>query len=74
MDQFIPDLRDETVQTAVKNLLIYSFTIISVPLGSMFLLKKFFFEGNFLIIREKDCAYAACLNVAITWIVPHAQP
>lgn len=45
MDQFIPNLRDETVQSAVKGLLIYSLTIISVPLGSMFFLKKFFFEG-----------------------------
>ncbi|VDN04736.1 unnamed protein product [Thelazia callipaeda] len=47
MDQFIPNLRDETVQTAVKNLLTYSLTIIVVPLGSMFILKKFFFEGQF---------------------------
>ncbi|VDN32340.1 unnamed protein product [Gongylonema pulchrum] len=45
MEEFIPNLRDETVQTAVKNLLVYSLTIIALPLGSMFLLKKFFFEG-----------------------------
>uniref|UniRef100_A0A8R1Y895 MYND-type domain-containing protein n=1 Tax=Onchocerca volvulus TaxID=6282 RepID=A0A8R1Y895_ONCVO len=55
MDQFIPNLRDETVQTAVKNLITYSLTIIVVPLGSMFFLKKFFFEGkNEQILCMKD--------------------
>lgn len=49
MDQFIPNLRDETVQTAVKNLLTYSLTIIVIPLGSMFFLKKFFFEGKIFV-------------------------
>ncbi|MCP9259148.1 Programmed cell death protein 2 [Dirofilaria immitis] len=35
MDQFIPNFHDETVQTAVKNLITYSLTIIIIPLGSI---------------------------------------
>ncbi|WKX99424.1 hypothetical protein Q1695_014368 [Nippostrongylus brasiliensis] len=47
MDELIPNLRDERVQGAVKNLLVYSIVILLVPLGSMFLLKRFMFEVLF---------------------------
>lgn len=46
MEELIPNLRDERVQGAVKSLLIYSLTIIAVPLGSMFFVKYYLFEGN----------------------------
>ncbi|KAK5977805.1 MYND-type domain-containing protein, partial [Trichostrongylus colubriformis] len=60
MDDLIPNLRDERVQGAVKNLLVYSIVILLVPLGSMFLLKRFMFEdtpvylgfGNYLEIDD----------------------
>ena len=46
MEELIPNLRDRQVQGAVKNLVIYSLTIIAVPLASMFILKAFFFQGS----------------------------
>lgn len=47
--ELIPNLRDRQVQGAVKNLIVYSLTIIAVPLASMFLLKKHFFQGTALL-------------------------
>ncbi|EYC31793.1 hypothetical protein Y032_0003g1241 [Ancylostoma ceylanicum] len=46
MDELIPNLRDERVQGAVKSLLVYSIVILLVPLGSMFFLKRYLFEGE----------------------------
>ena len=45
MDEVIPNLRDPLVQNRVKSLFTYSFLILLVPLGSMFLLKSALFEG-----------------------------
>lgn len=47
MNEIVDIFKDKNVQSAVKSLFIYSFTILFVPLGSMFFLKKFFFEGLF---------------------------
>lgn len=38
--------RDPGVKKAVKNLMVYSLTVLLVPLASMFFLKTYFFEGN----------------------------
>ncbi|KHN81238.1 Vacuolar ATPase assembly integral membrane protein VMA21 [Toxocara canis] len=65
MDQFVPNLRDESVQTAVKNLLIYSLTIISVPLGSMFFLKKYLFEDYFGFDDATSALYAGGVAASI---------
>jgi hypothetical protein len=46
MNDVIENLRDKSVQVAVKNLMIYSLTILAVPLGTMFGLKALFFEGD----------------------------
>lgn len=46
LKEMVDVFKDKKVQSAVKNLFIYSFTILLVPLGSMFLFKTFFFEGS----------------------------
>lgn len=46
MEELIPNLRDQKVQGAVRNLIVYSLVILLVPLGSMFLLKAVLFEGS----------------------------
>ncbi|VDP15317.1 unnamed protein product [Onchocerca flexuosa] len=69
MDQFIPNLRDKTVQTAVKNLITYSLTIIVVPLGSMFFLKKFFFEALLGYDNQKSILYSAILAIILVHIL-----
>ncbi|EJW89072.1 vacuolar ATPase assembly integral membrane protein VMA21 [Wuchereria bancrofti] len=69
MDQFIPNLRDKTVQTAVKNLLTYSLTIIVVPLGSMFFLKKFVFEALLGYDNQESILYSAILAVVLVHIL-----
>lgn len=68
MDNIIENLRDKSVQTSIKNLMVYRFvlnlanvrylfvfsiTILIVPLASMFLLKMFLFEGRFLRFNSK---------------------
>ncbi|CAJ0598758.1 unnamed protein product [Cylicocyclus nassatus] len=62
MDDLIPNLRDERVQGAVKSLLVYSLVILLVPLGSMFILKQYFFEDlpvclGFALPLELDNLY-----------------
>ncbi|KHN81248.1 Vacuolar ATPase assembly integral membrane protein VMA21 [Toxocara canis] len=69
MDQFVPNLRDESVQTAVKNLLIYSLTIISVPLGSMFFLKKYLFEVILGYNNQDSILYSAIIAVVLVHVV-----
>lgn len=49
MDDVISNFRDPNVKAAVKSLMVYSLTILAVPLGSMFFLKHFLFEGAFFI-------------------------
>jgi hypothetical protein len=48
MDEIIPNLRDPDVQNRMKSLFTYSFMILLIPIGSMFLLKSFIFEGLIL--------------------------
>ena len=47
MDDVIQNLRDKSVQVAVKNLFVYSLTILVIPLASMFFLKIALFEREF---------------------------
>lgn len=67
MDELIPNLREERVRGAVKSLLIYSMLVILVPLGSMFLLKAFFFEGIFHCF----ISFCACLACCPSIPYPH---
>lgn len=47
MEDIIPVFKDKNVHDAIKNLLAYSVVILLIPLGSMFLLKVYIFEGLF---------------------------
>lgn len=44
MEQFVPNIRDPPVNSAIKRLLTYSLCIIFVPLASMFVARYYFFE------------------------------
>ncbi|KRX60096.1 Programmed cell death protein 2 [Trichinella sp. T9] len=44
MKEFIPNFADQQVRTTLKKLVIFSLSIIVLPLGSMFFSKRFIFE------------------------------
>ncbi|KAI6220595.1 hypothetical protein M3Y99_01605300 [Aphelenchoides fujianensis] len=67
MDDVITNLKDKAVQSAVKNLLVYSLTILLVPLGSMFLLKSFVFEG----VLGYESSQAMMISAVIAVILVH---
>ncbi|VDO23754.1 unnamed protein product [Haemonchus placei] len=69
MDDLIPNLRDERVQGAVKNLLVYSIVILLVPLGSMFFLKRFLFEVLFGYSSDDALTYSAVIAVILVHVV-----
>uniref|UniRef100_A0A0N5AF20 Vacuolar ATPase assembly integral membrane protein vma21 n=1 Tax=Syphacia muris TaxID=451379 RepID=A0A0N5AF20_9BILA len=69
MDQFIPNFRDRAVQSAVWHLVIYSLTILAVPLGSMFLLKKYFFENFLGYNNQSSIFYSAIVAVILVHFV-----
>ncbi|KJH42873.1 VMA21-like domain protein [Dictyocaulus viviparus] len=69
MDDLIPNLRDERVQGAVKNLLVYSIVILLVPLGSMFLLKQFLFEDIFGYTSDDALTFSAVIAVILVHVV-----
>ncbi|VDP45718.1 unnamed protein product [Heligmosomoides polygyrus] len=69
MDELIPNLRDERVQGAVKNLLAYSIVILLVPLGSMFLLKRFMFEDLLGYSADEALTYSAVVAVVLVHVV-----
>lgn len=69
MDELIPNLRDERVQGAVKNLLVYSIVILLVPLGSMFVLKRYMFEDLFGYTPDEALTYSAVVAVVLVHIV-----
>uniref|UniRef100_A0A1I7XVG0 Vacuolar ATPase assembly integral membrane protein vma21 n=1 Tax=Steinernema glaseri TaxID=37863 RepID=A0A1I7XVG0_9BILA len=69
MEELIPNFRDRSTQKAVKNLLTYSLVIILVPLGSMFLLKKYLFEDLMGYGHQDAMLYAAIIAVILVHVV-----
>uniref|UniRef100_A0A914BVF6 Vacuolar ATPase assembly integral membrane protein VMA21 homolog n=1 Tax=Acrobeloides nanus TaxID=290746 RepID=A0A914BVF6_9BILA len=69
MDELIPNFRDQNVQSAVKNLVVYSIVILAVPLGSMFFLKSFFFEAIMGVESKDSMTYAAIIAVILVHVV-----
>ncbi|CAD6186045.1 unnamed protein product [Caenorhabditis auriculariae] len=75
MEELIPNLRDERVQGAVKNLLAYSLVILIVPLSSMFLLKQYFFEAFLGHTPNDSLTYSAVCAVVLVHVQdPHDEP
>lgn len=69
MDEVIPNLRDPLIQGRMKSLFAYSFLILLVPLGSMFLLKTFLFEGLFDYQSRDSMLYSAIVAVVMVHVV-----
>jgi len=69
MDDITSHFRDQNVQKAVKNLLVYSLTILAVPMGSMFLLKFYFFETLLGWTPSDSMMYSAVIAVILVHIV-----
>ncbi|KAI6187667.1 hypothetical protein M3Y98_00269200 [Aphelenchoides besseyi] len=69
MNDVITNLKDRSVQSAIKNLLVYSITILIVPLGSMFLLKMFVFEGLLGYDPSKSMMISAVVAVVLVHVI-----
>ncbi|CAD5214560.1 unnamed protein product [Bursaphelenchus okinawaensis] len=69
MGDMVQHFRDPNVQSAVKNLMIYSLTILAVPLGSMFFLKKFLFEAALGYSNDTSMTYSAIIAVILVHVV-----
>ncbi|KAH7731683.1 vacuolar ATPase assembly integral membrane protein VMA21 [Aphelenchoides avenae] len=69
MDNMIPNLRDQNVQSAVKNLVTYSLVILLVPLGSMFILKAFLFERFLGYGNSDSMMFSAIIAVILVHVV-----
>ncbi|KAL3081285.1 hypothetical protein niasHT_039762 [Heterodera trifolii] len=69
MEEIIPNLRDPLVKNRMKSLFAYSFLILSVPLGSMFLLKTFVFETIFGWHSRDSMLYSAIAAVVMVHLV-----
>jgi len=69
MEVIGPDLQNGTIQTAVKNLFIYSILILLIPLASMFLLKNYLFEGIMGYHSRDSMTYSAITAVVIVHVV-----
>uniref|UniRef100_A0AC34Q5Z0 Vacuolar ATPase assembly integral membrane protein VMA21 homolog n=1 Tax=Panagrolaimus sp. JU765 TaxID=591449 RepID=A0AC34Q5Z0_9BILA len=69
MDDIIPVFKDKNVHSAIKNLLVYSIVILFVPLGSMFLLKMYFFEGIMGLSASDSTTYSAIAAVVLVHVV-----
>ncbi|CAD5220651.1 unnamed protein product [Bursaphelenchus xylophilus] len=69
MGDVVQHFRDPNVQSAVKNLMIYSLTILAVPLGSMFFLKRFLFEGVIGYDSSTSMTYSAVVAVILVHVV-----
>ncbi|KAI1725342.1 VMA21-like domain-containing protein [Ditylenchus destructor] len=69
MDELVHNFRDTGVQGAIKGLITYSLLILAVPLGSMFLLKMFFFEGLLGYSDKDSMTYSAIVAVILVHVV-----
>ncbi|KAF7632407.1 hypothetical protein Mgra_00008186 [Meloidogyne graminicola] len=67
--EVIPNLRNPIVQKRMKSLFTYSFLILLLPLGSMFLLKSFLFEGYFGLQSRDSMLYSAIVAVLMVHLV-----
>ena len=62
MNELIPNLTERRVQGQLKSLAAYSLLVLFVPLGSMFFLKKFFFEGLSTYIFDRlQISFLSCI-------------
>ncbi|PAV75272.1 hypothetical protein WR25_03636 [Diploscapter pachys] len=69
MNELIPNLTERRVQGQLKSLAAYSLLVLLVPLGSMFFLKKFFFEA-FLSYSPNDAlTYSAVIAIILVHVV-----
>lgn len=74
MEQFVPNLRDDRVTSAIRRLIIYSAAIIIVPLSSMFFFKKVIFQGwyqlsGFHFGFKKSWIFKYMFGIFISWEV-----
>jgi len=69
MTEFIPNFRDRQVSSAIKKLVIFSLSIIGLPLSSMFLTKRYLFEGYFGYSSQDSITYAAVVAVVLVHLV-----
>jgi len=69
MNEFVPNFRDRQVVSAVKKLVLFSLSIIGLPLTSMFFSKKYLFEGYFGYNSQESVTYAAIIAVILVHIV-----
>uniref|UniRef100_A0A914H1G8 Uncharacterized protein n=1 Tax=Globodera rostochiensis TaxID=31243 RepID=A0A914H1G8_GLORO len=69
MEEIIPNLRDPLVKSRMKSLFAYSFLILFVPLGSMFLLKNFLFETLLGYQKRDSMLYSAIAAVVLVHVV-----
>ncbi|KAI6176501.1 VMA21-like domain protein [Aphelenchoides bicaudatus] len=69
MDDVISNLRDKTVQASIKSLMIYSITILVLPLSSMFVLKRVLFEDYFGYSSSQSMMYSAIVAVVLVHVI-----
>jgi len=69
MNEFVPNFRDRQVAGAVKKLIMFSLSIIGLPLSSMFLSKRYLFEGYFGYSPQDSITYAAIVAVILVHLV-----
>ncbi|KRZ05535.1 Vacuolar ATPase assembly integral membrane protein VMA21 [Trichinella zimbabwensis] len=69
MKEFIPNFADQQVRATLKKLVIFSLSIIVLPLGSMFFSKRFIFENLFGFDSSKSTTFSAILAIFIVHVV-----
>jgi len=69
MSEFIPNFRDRQVTSAIRKLIIFSLSIIGLPLSFMFLTKRYLFEGYFGYSSQDSITYAAIVAVILVHLV-----
>ncbi|KAE9554578.1 hypothetical protein FO519_002217 [Halicephalobus sp. NKZ332] len=69
MEDIIPVFKDKNVHDAIKNLLAYSVVILLIPLGSMFILKLYVFEGILGYSSTDSTTYSAVIAVILVHVV-----
>jgi len=69
MNEFIPNFRDRQVAGAVKKLIVFSLSIIGLPLTSMFFSKRYLFEGYLGYSAQDSITYAAIIAVVLVHVV-----
>uniref|UniRef100_A0A5S6QRM1 MYND-type domain-containing protein n=1 Tax=Trichuris muris TaxID=70415 RepID=A0A5S6QRM1_TRIMR len=69
MREFIPNLTDNNVSAALRKLTFFSLAVIVVPLSSMFISKRYIFEGIFGISSNHSITMSAVVAVLLVHVV-----